>query len=103
MNETAAVETFQALAHGDRLAVVRALVQAGPDGLSAGEIATAVEASPSRASFHLSVLAEAGLVASERQARRLIYRVQFERLGALVSYLIEDCCRGSEQVRACCR
>ncbi|MEL6573542.1 MAG: metalloregulator ArsR/SmtB family transcription factor [Pseudomonadota bacterium] len=101
MDEKEAAGVFQALANADRLGVIRALVVAGPDGLSAGDIAIEVGAAPSRASFHLAALADAGIVERERQSRSLQYRLSFERLGALLNFLMEDCCGGSAQLRAC--
>lgn len=102
MDEPTAAATFQALANADRLHVIRALVIAGPEGLSAGDIASSVGASPSRTSFHLAALAEAGLIKSERRSRQLIYRVEFPRLGALVTFLVEDCCKGAASLKSCC-
>ncbi len=102
MNQDEAATVFQALANADRLEVIRALVVAGPDGLNAGEIADAVGASPSRASFHLASLAEAGVISRKRVARSQRYRVDFARLGALLGFLMEDCCQGSAELQACC-
>ncbi len=102
MNEDTALLAFGALSNPTRLKIVRALVEAGPDGLSAGDIAEVAGASPSRASFHLAGLAEAGLVTSDRQSRTILYRVSFPQLGALMQFVLEDCCKGNAQVRACC-
>lgn len=102
MNEQEAAALFGALSNDDRLRVIRALVRAGPDGLAAGEIAEAIGASPSRASFHLSTLSEAGFVHAERQARSLRYRVDFDRIGALMRFLLEECCAGHPVLRSCC-
>ena len=102
MNEAAALALFASLSHETRLKMLRQLVSAGPDGLTAGQIAQAAEASPSRASFHLKDMAEAGLVGATRVSREIRYRVRFETLGALVTYLMEDCCAGSPELRACC-
>jgi len=95
MNEAAALNAFAALSHKTRLAMLRLLVQAGCAGLSAGEIATRLNATPSRASFHLSALQNAGLITVERQARTLIYRPAFDGLAALLAFLMEDCCAGA--------
>lgn len=100
MDDESAIAAFSALAQADRLSIVKALVTAGPGGLSAGEIARGVGASPSRASFHLSALAEAGLVTAERAARTITYRASFTQLGALVAYMLEDCCKSHPSVRA---
>lgn len=102
MNEDLAMAAFAALSNKTRLKIIRALVSAGTTGLSAGDLADAAGASPSRASFHLSALAEAGLVTSQREARTIIYRVSFEGLGGLVSFLMEDCCGNDPRVLACC-
>lgn len=102
MNDLQAAPRFAALSDPSRLAILRALVQAGPDGLAAGSIARELGATPSRTSFHLAKLAEADLVASHRDARTIIYTVRFDTLGALLSWLIEDCCAGSPGLKACC-
>lgn len=102
MEEEVALQAFSALSNATRLKIVRALVEAGPDGLAAGDVAQAVGASPSRASFHLAGLAEAGLVTSDRQSRAILYRISFEQLGALMRFMLEDCCKGNPQVQACC-
>ena len=103
MNVNGASALFAALSNPDRLIIIRALVEAGPKGLTAGALAERIGASPSRASFHLSALSDAGIIASERAARHLNYRVRFETLGALITFLMQDCCRGSADLRKCCR
>ncbi|MEM1066074.1 MAG: helix-turn-helix transcriptional regulator [Pseudomonadota bacterium] len=102
MDDPDALTALSALANPARLSAIRALVRAGPTGLSAGAIAKAIGASPSQASFHLSALYDAGLVTSERQAREIRYRVAFARIGALIDYLLNDCCAGDPAVVACC-
>ncbi|NRB17252.1 MAG: helix-turn-helix transcriptional regulator [Rhodobacteraceae bacterium] len=102
MNEEEAAALFGALSNADRLRVIRALVEAGPDGLNAGDIADKIEASPSRASFHLAALSESGFILRERKSRSLYYRVDFERIGGLLTFLMDDCCNGSPQLRNCC-
>ncbi|MEM9972178.1 MAG: helix-turn-helix domain-containing protein, partial [Pseudomonadota bacterium] len=62
MNEEMALAAFAALSHPTRLKMLRALVEAGPEGLGAGDVAHLAGATPSRASFHLTALAEVGLV-----------------------------------------
>ena len=102
MDQDQALAAFGALSQSTRFHMIRALVTAAPQGLSAGDVAEQTGASPSRASFHLSTLADAGLVTSEKRARTVIYRVSFDGLGALTAFLLHDCCRGNAQVRACC-
>ena len=102
MNEQRALNAFSALSNKSRLDVVRFLVKAGPEGKNAGTIANALSASPSQISFHLSALAESGLVTSERRARQIIYRVDFETFRALVGFLLKDCCQGAVRPDDCC-
>lgn len=97
-----AASLFGVLSNADRLGVIRALVEAGPDGMSAGAIARKIGASPSRASFHLHALSEAGFLHKERQSRNLNYRMDFKTLGKLITFLMEDCCKGSAELRRCC-
>ncbi len=102
MNEAQALIAFGALSNATRLKIIRLLVEAGPDGLQAGDLAKSAGASPSRASFHLAALAEAGLVTSDKQARTITYRVSFDGLGELIGFILTDCCKGHPQVQACC-
>ena len=95
MNETEALACFDGLSNPDRLRMLRELVTAGPGGMPAGEIAERIGATPSRASFHLSALADTGLIRGTRQSRTILYAVDFSRIASLVSFLMEDCCRGN--------
>jgi DNA-binding transcriptional ArsR family regulator len=100
LDEMQALDAFAALSQPTRLKMLRALVVAGPDGMAAGAVAEAVGASPSSASFHLSHLERAGLVASRREARSIVYAVSFDAVAGLVAFLMHDCCRGHPEVRA---
>lgn len=92
--EQEAVRALAALAQVQRLRAFRALVVAGPAGLTPGAMAEQLDVAPSALSFHLKELAHAGLVSIEPQGRRLIYRAQFGRMNALLAYLTEHCCAG---------
>ncbi|WP_404369095.1 ArsR/SmtB family transcription factor [Sphingomonas sp. MMS24-J45] len=89
------VSALAALAQQHRLAVFRMLVEAGPDGLAAGVIATRLDLAPSSLSFHLAQLERAGLVSTVRAGRSILYSADFAAMTALVSYLTENCCGGS--------
>ena len=102
MNETDALAAFASISSAMRLRILKGLVEAGNDGLSAGEIAESVGATPSKTSFHLSNMSDAGLVTSKRHARQITYRIDFATVGALMRYLLEDCCNNNATVRACC-
>lgn len=92
MDISTAVDALEALAHETRLSVFRLLVQAGPDGLSAGAIAERLEARQNTMSSHLAKLHRAGIVTSQRDGRHIIYRADFDAVGGLILYLMEDCC-----------
>lgn len=94
LSEDLAVTSLAALAQTQRLRAFRALVVAGPDGLTPGVIAEKLEMAPSALSFHLKELSHAGLVSSEARGRNLIYRAEFARMNALLAYLTEHCCQG---------
>jgi DNA-binding transcriptional ArsR family regulator len=98
MEHPKAVTAFSALGHEHRLAVYRLLVEAGPDGLSAGVIAGRLGIPPSSLTFHTQALLRAGLISQRRDSRLLIYTADFEAMNALVGYLTENCCGG---VRSC--
>jgi len=89
-----AVERLSALAHPSRLAVFRLLVQRGPEGVAAGAIAEALEIAPPTLSFHLAQLARAGLVASRREGRSVVYSADYAASGELVAFLYDNCCGG---------
>ncbi|MDH3375199.1 MAG: metalloregulator ArsR/SmtB family transcription factor [Gammaproteobacteria bacterium] len=98
MDILTAVVALEALAHETRLGVCRLLVQAGPDGLSAGDIAARLDARQNTMSSHLAKLHRAGIITSQRDGRHIIYRADFDALGSLIVYLMKDCCGGSAQL-----
>ncbi len=75
-------------------------MQAGADGLAAGEIARRVGIAPNTLSASLTILAHAGLVGSKRAGRSIIYRADYARMAELMSFLLQDCCNGSPEVCA---
>ncbi|HTU65306.1 MAG TPA: helix-turn-helix domain-containing protein [Steroidobacteraceae bacterium] len=96
-----AVAALAALAHEYRLAVFRMLVEAGPAGLPAGEIAARLDIPPSSMTFHLQALQRAGLVSQERMSRQLIYAADYTAMNDLIGYLTDNCCAGSEAPQGC--
>lgn len=89
-----AVKALAALAQAQRLRAFRALVVAGPTGLTPGFMAEQLGIAPSALSFHLKELAHSGLVSSEARGRNLIYRADIAHMNALLAYLTEHCCEG---------
>jgi ArsR family transcriptional regulator len=95
METITAVAALAALAQDSRLDVFRLLVQAGPGGLPAGQIAGALGLPPNTLTFHFDRLRMAGLVTVKRQGRSMIYAARFETMNALIAYLTENCCGGN--------
>ena len=94
MESNTVVKALAALAQASRLEIFRALVVAGEAGLTPGALSEALGVAPNTLSFHLKELAHADLVTQERIGRNLIYRAQFDRMNAVLSYLTQNCCQG---------
>ena len=95
METDQALAALTALGHATRLATFRLLIEAGPAGRMAGEIADALAVPGATLSFHLKELVHAGLVGSENRGRNVCYRANFAAMNGLVAYLTHNCCVGS--------
>jgi DNA-binding transcriptional ArsR family regulator len=95
MDQTAAIESLGALAHSIRLEAFRALIAAGPQGLTPSALIEMLEVPSAKLSFHLKELAISGLVTQEHAGRNIIYRAAYDRMDALLAYLTENCCQGA--------
>jgi len=93
-------ESLSALAHPGRLAVFRLLIEAGPQGLAAGEIGRRLNVPASSMSSSLAILERAGLATSRREGRSIIYAAGYAKMGALMAFLMKDCCAGSPEICA---
>lgn len=94
LDELQAVAALSALSQKMRLRAFRALVGAGPDGMTPGAMATLLGLPASTLSFHLKELLQAGLATQERSGRSLIYRASIVQMNALLAYLTAHCCQG---------
>lgn len=92
MDNSTAVAALAALAQSSRLAIYRLLVQRGPEGFAAGELAERLGIPGPTLSFHLKALTQAGLVAARRESRHLYYSASFDTMNSLLAYLSENCC-----------
>jgi DNA-binding transcriptional ArsR family regulator len=100
MDERDAVDALGALAQETRLRVFRLLMEQGPGGLPAGEVARRLGTPSNTMSTHLAILARAGLVTARRESRQVIYAVEVGGLRALISFLVQDCCGGQPETCA---
>ena len=98
MNQSSAIVALSALSHETRLEVFRLLVQVGPTGLPAGNIAEKLNVLQNTMSTHLSILSNAGLVKRVREGRVIRYCANYEEMQLLVQYLLEDCCAGNKLI-----
>jgi DNA-binding transcriptional ArsR family regulator len=107
MKEKAAVHALTALAHEARLRIFRALVGAGPEGLTPSVLAAMLDIAASTLSFHLKELSNADLVSVERDGRQLFYRPNLNHMNDLLAYLVDHCCHAqscapkSKRIKAC--
>jgi ArsR family transcriptional regulator len=95
MKKPQALAGLAALAQENRLDTFRLLVQAGPDGMPAGEVAAALGLPPNTLTFHFDRLREAGLVTVRREGRSMIYAARYDAMNGLLAYLTENCCQGA--------
>lgn len=100
MESDTAILALAALAQPTRLETFRLLVRHEPEGLAAGEVARALSVPQNTLSSHLSVLARAGLVTSERHGTTITYRADLHRLRAVVGFVLKDCCGGRAEICA---
>jgi ArsR family transcriptional regulator, arsenate/arsenite/antimonite-responsive transcriptional repressor len=100
MEKQDAISALAALAQDSRLEAFRILVQAGPEGMAAGEVAEALRVPANTLSFHFDRLRNAGLVSVERRSRSLIYSARYDTMNALLAYLTENCCAGRPEACA---
>jgi ArsR family transcriptional regulator len=96
METKQAVQALSALAQDTRLGIFRLLVQAGPEGMPAGQIGEKLDLPPATLSFHLAGLTRAGLAHSRQEGRFVIYSADYAAMNALVGFLSENCCGGRE-------
>jgi ArsR family transcriptional regulator, arsenate/arsenite/antimonite-responsive transcriptional repressor len=92
MEKLDAIAALAALAQESRLDIFRLLVQAGINGLPAGQIGEKLGLPSATLSFHLNQLKQAGLVTFRREGRSLIYAAEYPAMNALLAYLTENCC-----------
>ena len=98
MEVKTAVTALTALAQESRLRIFRLLVQAGPEGIAAGDIAEELDIPAATLTFHLKELSHAGLIDSERDGRSIRYALRVEGIRDLLNYLLHDCCKGRPEL-----
>lgn len=105
MEITIAIERLGALAQESRLSIFRRLIEAGNDGLAAGELSEDLDIPPPTLSFHLKDLNQAGLINSRRESRSIIYKANYDAINDLIGYLKQNCCKRpgkTTRKKSCC-
>jgi DNA-binding transcriptional ArsR family regulator len=87
-----AVSALSALAQESRLDIFKLLVRKGQAGMAAGELSDHFAMPPATMSFHLKELSNAGLIASRRESRSIIYSANYAHMQQLIGFLLENCC-----------
>lgn len=95
MRSAQVVKALAALAQPTRLAAYRLLVESGPEGMAAGQVAEKLKVSPATLSFHFKTLSYAGLLDSRQDGRFIYYAANFIVMNEMVAYLTENCCGGN--------
>ena len=95
MEKADAIAALSALAQDNRLDVFRLLVQAGPEGMAAGQVAETLGLAPNTLTFHFDRLRTAGLIAVRRDGRSMIYTARYETMNGLLAFLTRNCCQGA--------
>jgi len=98
MDKFSALAAFDALSQETRLDVLRLLIQAGPEGMPAGEIGDRLGVKQNTMSVNLKILAQAGLATPERDGRTIRYAADFGAIQGLVLFLMKDCCGGRNEL-----
>ena len=92
-----------ALGHPARLAIVRSVVQSGPEGISTTELQAKLEIPWTTLNHHLDRVVDAGLVSTRRDGKFVFHTADYAALRALTDYVWEDCCKGGKSAgKSCC-
>jgi DNA-binding transcriptional ArsR family regulator len=94
MEDKDVIKALAALAQPNRLHIFRLMVVKGKQGLTPALLAEALGMPANTLSFHLKELMHADLISQERSGRHLIYRAQYDRMNAVLTYLSQNCCQG---------
>ena len=94
MELTNATKKLAALGQPTRLAIFRALVEAGPIGMLPSELSEQLEVPGATLSFHLKELTSTGLIDGTQDGRTITYTADFDAMNDLIGFLTDNCCGG---------
>jgi ArsR family transcriptional regulator len=85
-------QRLASLGHEKRLELFLVLFRAGREGLTVGDLQSALDCPPSTLAFHLRELVSAGLVRQSKEGRSVRSFVCYEVLDDMVKFLTVNCC-----------
>lgn len=95
MNLAISAKRLASLGHENRLELFQILVQAGPDGMTIGELQSALDRPASTVAFHLRELVTADLVTQEKEGRMVRCRANYMALNEVLQFVQHNCCGGA--------
>ncbi len=96
-------EQLAALGHVARLSILRAVVQAGPDGATTTELQERLDIPWTTLNHHLDRLVGSGLVVARKEGKSVFHTADYAALRALTNFIWEDCCKlGKAAAKGCC-
>ena len=96
-------EQLAALGHPARLSILRAVVQAGADGITTTALQEQLDIPWTTLNHHLDRVVAAGLVTARKEGKAVFHTADYAALRALTNFLWEDCCKnGKGPSNGCC-
>lgn len=94
MDLATSAKRLASLGHENRLELFQTLVQAGPEGMTVGELQAVLERPASTLAFHLRELVAADLVTQEKEGRMVRCRANYLALNEVLQFVKQKCCKG---------
>lgn len=91
-------DMFSAMATEARLRIMRLLLAAHPDGMTAGDIGAELDIPASTLSHHLDKLKNENLVTVRRESTFLWYSANTDVLSELLGFLYAECCTRNKAI-----
>lgn len=101
-------DMFSAMGTEARLRIMRLLLAAHPEGMTAGEVGQELDIASSTLSHHLDKLKNEDLVKVRRESTFLWYSANTEGMQQLLGFLYAECCTRNkaikpEAITVCCK
>jgi len=94
-------DQLAALGHPARLAILRHVVQAGPQGVNTTELQDRLSIPWTTLNHHLDRLVDSDLLKAKKEGRSSVHTADFAALKALTDFLWKDCCNRGRSTGCC--